>query len=365
MRQSLLLLSLLAACSLSLTNLGCRDDPEDCDLGFFHVNTCKHPKNATEQRGIDQGLLDEFRFFSQFAAASYWPGNNNSTGDLLKCSGDSCPKVPAGNCPDVEKREYMTVSEWEDVARFDDHGKRPHPKNWHRFLTTAPGFIAISHSDKLIVLSFRGSVSHQNWAEDFKMDKVHVPEFCKCCHVHHGFWESWRGVSEPVTKLLISLHDENPHYRVAVVGHSLGGAEAILAAGDIRNQGPWWTDNVELYSYGSPRVGNTETVRFLSQQSTKSYRVTATEDPIPRVPVTLFGYQHTSPEYWIHSNPGNPGPNDVNVLWGYFNSKGVNRFHIIPDWFHMDHHRHYFGFISGCDPDPPKDPAVDDFGETR
>lgn len=160
----------------------------------------------------------------------------------------------------------------------------------------------------------------------------------------------------------MKLHDENPDFRVAVVGHSLGGAQATLAAGDIRNQGPWWLDNVELYSYGSPRVGDTQTVRFLSQQSTKSYRVTATEDPIPRVPITSFGYQHTSPEYWIHSNPEDPGPDDVNVLGGYFNPKGVNQFDMSHDGFHMDAHRHYFGYISGCDPDPPQDPGADDIG---
>lgn len=63
------------------------------------------------------------------------------------------------------------------------------------------------------------------------MDKFHIPEFCTGIHVHHSFWESWRGVSEPVTKILTRLHDDYPDYRVVVVGHSLGGAEAILAAG--------------------------------------------------------------------------------------------------------------------------------------
>ncbi|CAD6572071.1 MAG: hypothetical protein ASARMPRED_005038 [Alectoria sarmentosa] len=340
MRSSVFLFYSFVACIASLTKQDCGDDPKDCDVKSLPINTSQDPQDETEQIGIDQGLLDNLHFFSQFAAASYWPGNTNSTGDLLKCSGDSCPKVPAGNCPDVEKEKYMTISEWKDFAGFDDHG-----------------FIAISRSAKLIVLCFRGSGSNKNWAENLKMDKVHVPEFCKKCHVHHGFWESWRGVSEPVVKLLIRLHYENPNHRVVVVGHSLGGAEAVLAAGDIRNQGPWWTDNVELYSYGSPRVGNIETVRFLSKQSTKSYRVTAMQDPIPRMPPKFFGYKHTSPEYWIHSSPDHPGPDDVNIIWGYSNSKGVNQFSAV-DGFHMNSHRHYFGYIPGCDPDPPTDPSV-------
>ena len=123
MRPSLLVFSFFVISSASLTNRSCGNDPEDCNWGIGNLNSCKDPKNATEQIGIEQDLLDNLRFFSQFAAASYWPDNNNSTGDFLKCSGDSCPKVPAGNCPDVEKDEYTTVSEWQDMAGFDDHGK--------------------------------------------------------------------------------------------------------------------------------------------------------------------------------------------------------------------------------------------------
>ncbi len=228
-------------------------------------------------------------------------------------------------------------------------------------LTIKLGFIAISQNDKIIVLAFRGSSSQQNWVEDLKIEKVDVPEFCECCGVHEGYWESWRGVSKPVMANLVKLHHDNPDYRIAVAGHSLGGAQAIIAAGEIRTIGSWWADNVELYSYGSPRIGNTATVRFLTQQSSKSYRVTASEDPVPSVPLTSWGYQHTSPEYWIHSNPDEPGPEDVNVLGGFFNSKGVNQFEFTKDKFDMEYHRHYFGYISGCDPDPPKDPSLGDF----
>ena len=197
------------------------------------------------------------------------------------------------------------------------------------------------------------------------MDQVPVPDLCPCCAAHHGFWESWLGQRKPVLHILTRLHAQNPDYRIAIVGHSLGGAIATLAAGDIRTLGTWWSDNVELYTYGSPRVGNTATVRFLSQQSTngnKSYRVTATHDPIPRVPFTSLGYQHTSPEYWIHSHRDDPGPEDVDVLWGYFNPNGVNQYGMLTDGVDMESHHHYFGDIVGCDPEPPGDPNVGDFG---
>ena len=127
MRSSLLLFGFFVACNASLKKRDYSHDPEECDLGFLHVNNSQDPKNTTEQIGMNQGLMDSLRFFFQFAAALYWPGNRNWTSALLKCSGDNCPKVPAGNCLDVEAGVYMTISEWHDVARFDGHGKHPKP----------------------------------------------------------------------------------------------------------------------------------------------------------------------------------------------------------------------------------------------
>lgn len=124
MRPVLLLLGIFfIACATSRTERACGKDPDDCNLGFLHVNECRNPKNVSEHKGVEQEVLDNIRLFAQFSAAAYWPGNNNSTGDLLKCSGPTCPKVPEGNCPDVEKAEYTTVSEWQDQAGFDDHGE--------------------------------------------------------------------------------------------------------------------------------------------------------------------------------------------------------------------------------------------------
>ena len=80
----------------------------------------------TEVEGIDAGLLAQFKLMSEYAAAAYWPGNNNSTGDLISCSGDSCPTVPEGNCPQVEAANATTVVEFEH-GPFDDTGRVPSP----------------------------------------------------------------------------------------------------------------------------------------------------------------------------------------------------------------------------------------------
>ena len=141
----------------------------------------------------------------------------------------------------------------------------------------------------------------------------------------------------------------NPTYRFIVTGHSLGAALATIAAGDIRKSAPWFLEHTELFTFGAPRVGNVATADFLTKQSKKSYRITATADPVPRTPPVGWGYMHTSPEYWISRNAEDPAPEDIRVLTGFYNAKGNSE----TEFKTMEDHRKYFGYISKCDPDAP------------
>lgn len=87
----------------------------------------------------------------------------------------------------------------------------------------------------------------------------------------------------------------HPAYTIVATGHSLGGAVATLAAAYLRAAGY----SVDLYTYGSPRVGNDYFANFVTAQTGAEYRVTHLDDPVPRLPPIIFGYRHTSPEYWL------------------------------------------------------------------
>ena len=72
------------------------------------------------------------------------------------------------------------------------------------------------------------------------------------CALHPGFFLAWGEISGDVQAALdrvVALHGS---YAIVVTGHSLGGAGATIAGAYIRNGG--W--NLDLYTYGSPRVGN-------------------------------------------------------------------------------------------------------------
>src|SRR5207247_2039418 len=53
---------------------------------------------------------------------------------------------------------------------------------------------------------------------------------CSNCTVHAGFWASWRSARKLVLPTLANLTRLHPGYPVHLVGHSLGGAVAALAA---------------------------------------------------------------------------------------------------------------------------------------
>lgn len=59
----------------------------------------------------------------------------------------------------------------------------------------------------------------------------------------------------------------------------------------------------DLYTVGSPRVGNLAFAEFVTAQEGAEYRATHFDDPVPRLPPIVLGYYHTSPEYWLEAGP--------------------------------------------------------------
>jgi predicted lipase len=86
---------------------------------------------------------------------------------------------------------------------------------------------------------------------------------------------------------------------VTVVGHSLGGALALLDGVFFSLQLPEGV-TVKVISYGMPRVGNQAFADFVdSQLSGRVTHVNNREDPIPVVPGMSLGFHHPSGEIHI------------------------------------------------------------------
>ena len=81
-------------------------------------------------------------------------------------------------------------------------------------------------------------------------------------------------------------------------GHSLGAAMATICAYRCYSSDEC-ANPTELYTYGSPRVGNKSYVNSLS---VKHYRWVNNNDIVARVPPVWMGYRHTGTEMYLNRN---------------------------------------------------------------
>lgn len=96
-----------------------------------------------------------------------------------------------------------------------------------------------------------------------------VPEYCSGCKAHTGFHEAFLEGFPTVLAAYKPLKAANPTYRTVVTGHSLGGAIAAITATELRRLGY----QVDLFTYGAPRIGNQQFSAFISNAG-NNFRVT-------------------------------------------------------------------------------------------
>ncbi|KAK5661541.1 hypothetical protein OQA88_11445 [Cercophora sp. LCS_1] len=265
---------------------------------------------AARQTGVTSAEFDNFKLYAQYSATAFC-NSENAFGQAITCPLDFCPLINASNA--------TTVSTF----------KAP--------VTDLRGVIAADHTRETIVVSFRGTVSWRNWITDAVF--VQVPcDLTLGCLVHAGFYTAWKEVSADVISGVKKAKELHPTYKIVTTGHSLGAAGALFGAAYLRKAGY----AVDHYSFGSPRVGNSFFVKFLTAQAGAEYRVTHESDPVPRLPPIIFNYRHTSPEYWLRTPSA--AATDVQVCTGYANIKCNGG----TSGLDLEQHSRYFQQVNGC-----------------
>jgi predicted lipase len=204
----------------------------------------------------------------------------------------------------------------------------------------------------LIVVTFRGSYSVRNWIADLEIALVDTT-ICSSCKVHDGFNQAWIERQSAIVDAVNSARAAHPSYALVITGHSLGAAVATIAGAYFRSVGV----SCDIYTYGSPRVGNDMFANYVSSTSQGSiYRITHLNDPVPQLPpggsiAWLTNYYHTTPEYWLSDGTAttvNYGISDIKVCEG-INTQGCAESVFMWDC-DVFSHGYYFDSISSCDP---------------
>ncbi|KAK3684981.1 Alpha/Beta hydrolase protein [Podospora appendiculata] len=281
-------------------------------LPVLAATTLASPVLMGRDATVTAAQLNNFQLFAQYSAASYC-NNQNVPGQPIACTNDVCLAVQANQA---------TTS-----SSFTGN------------ITDVRGVIAVDDTAGLIVVSFRGSVSVRNWITDAVFTQI-ACDLVPGCLVHAGFFAAWSEVKPAVVAGLKSAVAANPSYKIVTTGHSLGAGLATIATAYLRKSGY----AIDIYTYGSPRIGNRQFADFVTAQPGLENRVTHFDDPFARLPPILFNYRHTSPEYWFKNNAT---VNDVvQVCTGNANiscnagTTGLD----------FDAHSSYFVKINGCSP---------------
>lgn len=163
--------------------------------------------------------------------------------------------------------------------------------------------VTVLNHDRISV-AFRGSANLTNWLEDADFWVLLPYNGCPQCRVHGGFYKSWRSLARQVVTLVAELCKQYPKAEILLTGHSLGAAQAVLAATDLYyNEGLPVT---EVYTYGQPRVGNTQFHHYFNNGTSQrqyhhngsAFRVVHWRDPVPHLGWRWMGFEHTSTEVW-------------------------------------------------------------------
>lgn len=261
--------------------------------------------------------------------------------DITYCVGTTGIRQPftcASRCKDFPTLELVTT--WNTGVLLSDscgyiavdHGKPPQLHSQQDGEDAPYGPVG-----RAIIVAFRGTYSITNTVVDLStVPQKYVPypspedggdappeepeHKCTNCTVHMGFLSSWKAARDEVLPHLKELHQRYPDYPVHLVGHSLGGAVAALAALELKVV--MGVDNVVVTTFGEPRVGNEGFVQYLDAvfalkeghkpvEEQTYRRLTHVDDPVPLLPLAEWGYRSHAGEIFISKPDLPPEPSDI------------------------------------------------------
>lgn len=159
--------------------------------------------------------------------------------------------------------------------------------------------ISVLPTDETIILCFqctKGVLGSVDWKCNFNFPSTVYKNQASCMRIHRGYVKAWKSARDTIMEQMKVLINKYPLYDVVVIGHSLGGAMALLAGEDIahylitvlRHVFPLKPDVV---TFGAPKIcANKATVQYINDMCDVTQYVNVS-DPVPYVVPT---YRHVN-----------------------------------------------------------------------
>lgn len=157
------------------------------------------------------------------------------------------------------------------------------------------------------VVAIRGTEGIKEWIQDAKFLSVPCPFLAGGGNTEDGFTAMYKSMAigatdgaAGVVRALATLRWITPVTSLTICGHSLGGALATLFASDVAANTAAPFNNPMVYTYASPRTGDTPFVNMYNHLVPNTTRIANRVDLVPKLPLPPL-YDHVLGFYDLSS----------------------------------------------------------------
>ncbi|KAG9285444.1 hypothetical protein G9A89_010919 [Geosiphon pyriformis] len=147
------------------------------------------------------------------------------------------------------------------------------------------------------------------------------PHKIKVDNLFYGQWKlAFDNIKRKILKVLkLYPAETTDKVRLNFIGHGLGAVHAVFTALELYKNLPMV--EFQVFTFGQPRMGNLEfanLINLMSRENVRVYRMTHTDDFVPRLPPKKGGKQfiHHTLELWISNDCDDCDPSGFPVVYG-------------------------------------------------
>jgi Lipase (class 3) len=181
----------------------------------------------------------------------------------------------------------------------NDLATNMNPARGHRIVSF--GFILQAPNNDVVIV-IRGTEGIWEWIHDCEFLPVRCPFLAGAGRADDGFTAIYNSLrvattSARVVDALAALPFNHGSNSLTICGHSLGGALATLLALDVAANTKF--KNPTIYTYASPRTGDSLFVRTYNQVVPNTCRIANRVDLVPKLPLPPL-YEHAAGLYELN-----------------------------------------------------------------
>lgn len=166
------------------------------------------------------------------------------------------------------------------------------PAGWSGCCLIQPDYFGFCASgvNGLGCIAFRGTETPGEWVQDFAA--IPTPNLHGQGTVHLGFQDVYEKIRSAVVENLRKLETVS---EVIIIGHSLGGALALLCAADLAQ-----SRTVSVVTFATPNVGKKDFCCWADSHIKQCLNLANVYDLVPRVPLANDGWLRPGNDVLLH-----------------------------------------------------------------